>query len=72
MWLFPLIKAFAIAILGGMGSLAGAVMASFLLGFAEVLSSFLIGEHLSEMMALVMITLVLVFKPSGLMGQKLR
>ena len=72
MWLFPLIKAFAIAILGGMGSLAGAVVASFLLGYAEVFSSFFIGEHLSEMVALGVIALVLVFKPSGLMGQKLR
>lgn len=72
MWLFPLIKAFAIAILGGMGSLVGAVVASFLLGYAEVFCSFLVGEHLSELVALVVIALVLVFKPSGLMGQKLR
>jgi branched-chain amino acid transport system permease protein len=72
MWLFPLIKAFAIAILGGMGSLAGAVIASFVLGYAEVLASFMVGEHLSEMVALVMIILVLVFKPSGIMGQKAR
>ena len=69
MWLFPLIKAFAIAILGGMGSLAGSVIASFVLGYAEVFSSFFIGEHLSEMVALVVIIFVLVFKPSGIMGK---
>ena len=72
MWLFPLIKAFAIAILGGMGSLIGAVLASFLLGYAEVFCSFFVGEHLSEMVALAVIALVLVFKPSGLMGQKFK
>ena len=71
MWLFPLIKAFAIAILGGMGSLAGSVIASFVLGYAEVFSSFFIGEHLSEMVALVVIIFVLVFKPSGIMGKQL-
>jgi branched-chain amino acid transport system permease protein len=72
MWLFPLIKAFAIAILGGMGSLVGAVIASFLMGYAEVFTSFLIGEHLSEMLALVVIAMVLIVKPSGILGQKMR
>lgn len=72
MWLFPLIKAFAIAILGGMGSLAGAVIASFLMGYAEVFTSFLIGEHLSEMLALVVIAMVLIVKPSGILGQRMR
>jgi branched-chain amino acid transport system permease protein len=72
MWLFPLIKAFAIAILGGIGSLAGSVIASFVIGYAEVVSSFLISEQLTELVALVVIVLVLLFKPSGIMGYKLR
>ncbi|MEJ2715974.1 MAG: branched-chain amino acid ABC transporter permease [Deltaproteobacteria bacterium] len=72
MWLFPLIKAFAIAILGGMGSVVGAVIASFLMGYAEVFTSFLIGEHLSEMLALVVIALVLIIKPSGILGKMAR
>jgi len=72
MWLFPLIKAFAIAILGGMGSLVGSVVASFVIGYAEVLSSFLISEQLTELVALVVIVLVLILKPSGIMGYKIR
>ncbi len=72
MWLFPLIKAFAIAILGGMGSVVGAIIASFLMGYAEVFTSFLIGEHLSEMLALGVIALVLIVKPSGILGKKMR
>jgi len=71
MWLFPLIKAFAIAILGGIGSLVGSIIASFVVGYAEVLSSFLISEQLTELVALVVIVLVLLFKPSGIMGYKL-
>jgi len=70
MWLFPLIKAFAIAILGGMGSLTGSIIASFVLGYAEVLTSFLIDEQLTEMVSLVVIVFVLLFKPSGIMGYK--
>ena len=70
MWLFPLIKAFAIAILGGIGSLMGSVIASFLLGYAEVFTSFLINEQLTEMLSLVIIVFVLIFKPSGIMGYK--
>jgi branched-chain amino acid transport system permease protein len=70
MWLFPLIKAFAIAILGGLGSLVGSVIASFVIGYAEILGSFLISEQLTEMVALVVIIFVLLFKPSGIMGYK--
>lgn len=70
MWLFPLIKAFAIAILGGMGSLSGSIVASFLLGYAEVLTSFLIDEQLTEMVSLAMIVFVLIFKPAGILGYK--
>ena len=70
MWLFPLIKAFAIAILGGMGSLTGSIIASFVLGYAEGLTSFLIDEQLTEMVSLVVIVFVLLFKPSGIMGYK--
>lgn len=71
MWLFPLIKAFAIAILGGMGSLPGSIIASFVLGYAETITSFLIEEQLTEMISLAVIVLVLIFKPSGIMGYKL-
>jgi branched-chain amino acid transport system permease protein len=71
MWVFPLIKAFAIAILGGMGSLTGSVIASFVLGYAEIFTSFLIEEQLTEMISLAVIVLVLIFKPSGIMGTKL-
>jgi branched-subunit amino acid ABC-type transport system permease component len=42
------------------------------MGYAEVFTSFMIGEHLSEMLALIVIALVLVVKPSGILGQKMR
>jgi branched-chain amino acid transport system permease protein len=71
MWVYPLIKAFAIAILGGIGSLAGSILASFILGYAEVSSSFLISDQLTEMVTLFIIVFVLLFKPHGIMGFRL-
>jgi branched-subunit amino acid ABC-type transport system permease component len=41
-----------------------------LLGYAEVLTSFLISEQLTEMISLVVIVFVLIFKPAGIMGYK--
>ncbi|MBW2037280.1 MAG: branched-chain amino acid ABC transporter permease [Deltaproteobacteria bacterium] len=72
MWVFPLIKAFAIAILGGIGSLAGSIIASFILGYAEVFSSFLISDQLTEMLSLFVIVFVLLFRPQGIMGFRLK
>lgn len=69
---FPLMKAFAIAILGGIGSLMGGLIASFVIAYAEVITSFLLGDQVTELVALVVIVLVLIFKPSGIMGFKLK
>lgn len=70
MWVFWLIKAFAIAIVGGLGSISGAVIASFLLSFAEVVTFSLTSEQYADLVALFIIVAILVFKPSGLMGTR--
>lgn len=69
MWLFPLIKAFAIVILGGLGSLEGSVVVAFLLGYIETFVSLVISTNLRELVFLGVVLLVLVIKPSGLMGK---
>jgi branched-chain amino acid transport system permease protein len=51
--------------------LPGSIIASFVLGYAEIFTSFLIEEQLTEMISLAVIVLVLIFKPSGIMGYKL-
>lgn len=71
MWVFPLIKAFTIAILGGLGSLSGAVIASFIFGFAEVFTAFTISEAFAEMVSLFIIIIILLFRPEGIMGVKI-
>ncbi len=69
MWLFPLIKAFAIVILGGLGSLEGSVVVAFLLGYVETFVSLVISTNMREIVFLAVVLLVLLVKPSGLLGK---
>ena len=69
MWAFPLFKAFAIVIIGGLGSLEGAIIASLLLGYSETLVSFLISANYADMVYLIAIILVLVLRPTGILNK---
>jgi branched-chain amino acid transport system permease protein len=69
MWAFPLFKAFAIVIIGGLGSLEGAIIASLLLGYSETLVSLVISPNYSDMVYLIAIILVLVLRPTGLLSK---
>ncbi len=66
MWLPILLKSFAIVILGGVGSLRGALAASYLLGFLEVATIWLWNDAASECVALAVIAFVLILRPEGL------
>jgi len=68
-WLFPLVKAFAIVILGGLGSLGGSILAAFILGYAETAVTFGISSYLNEMVSLLIVVLTLLVKPTGLFGE---
>lgn len=65
-----LIQAIAVCIVGGLGSWIGAVMAAFLIGFAQILTTVYIGTHFQMVIALLAIILTLIIKPSGLFGQQ--
>jgi branched-chain amino acid transport system permease protein len=69
MWSFPLFKAFAIVIIGGLGSLEGAIIASLLLGYSETLVSFIISANYADMVYLIAIILVLVLRPTGILSK---
>lgn len=64
------LKAFAAAVLGGIGSVSGAVLGGFILGFTEVVFVALMPEYggYKDAIAFVFLILVLVFKPTGIMG----
>ncbi len=70
MWAFPLFKAFAVVIIGGLGSVEGAIISGMLLGYSETTVSRLISANYPDMVYLVAIIVVLVLRPRGLMGKR--
>jgi branched-chain amino acid transport system permease protein len=70
MWAFPLFKAFAVVIIGGLGSVEGAIIAGMLLGYSETVVSRLISANYPDMVYLVAIIVVLVIRPRGLLGKR--
>ena len=63
------IKAFTAAVLGGIGSLPGAMLGGVLLGLSESLFSGLINTDYKDVFAFSMLVLILIFRPSGLLGK---
>lgn len=72
------LKAFSAAVLGGIGNIAGAVLGGMLLGIIEALGAGYIGDltggflgsHYQDVFAFMVLILVLVFRPSGLLGER--
>ena len=64
--------AFTTVVLGGMGSLPGALVAGLLLGVIESLCGLFLGESLGQIGIFLAFILILLFKPSGLFGRRVR
>jgi branched-chain amino acid transport system permease protein len=56
-------------ILGGLGSIPGAVVGGLLLGFAESVFASLFGGLVSDMLGFLMIMVILLWRPFGLLGR---
>ena len=69
MMLGILLYGFAGAVVGGLSSPGGAVVGGFLMGVIEPLAGMAIGSELKLTVALVVIVIILIFKPSGLFGR---
>jgi branched-chain amino acid transport system permease protein len=67
----PGIKAFTAAVLGGIGNVRGAVLGGLLLGIVESLSISCINTSWTDVVAFVILVLVLLVKPTGLLGENL-
>jgi branched-chain amino acid transport system permease protein len=61
-------KAFVVVILGGLGSISGAVLASMLVGFIEAYASVYFGGSRGALIVFVMLMIVLLVRPQGLLG----
>ncbi|MQA99267.1 MAG: branched-chain amino acid ABC transporter permease [Actinobacteria bacterium] len=67
----PGIKAFTAAVLGGIGNIRGAMLGGLLLGLIENGSTICIGPEWKNVIAFTMLPLVLIFRPTGIMGERI-
>ena len=63
------LRAFTAAVLGGIGNITGAVLGGFIIGFVEVIVAQLGYAVWSHAVVFAVLIVVLVFRPSGLLGQ---
>lgn len=65
-----LIFAIAVSVCGGLGSWGGAAAASFLIGFAQIITVSYIASHFHLVVAMLTIIVILIVKPSGIFGRQ--
>jgi branched-chain amino acid transport system permease protein len=63
------IKAFTAAVLGGIGNIPGAMLGGLLLGLIEALGAGYISSEYKDVFAFAILVVVLIFRPSGLLGK---
>lgn len=68
----PGIKAFTAAVFGGIGSIPGAFIGGILLGIIEIFAKAYISTQLSDAIVFAVLILVLLVKPTGILGKKIR
>lgn len=71
MWRDPLVIAFAIVILGGLGNIQGSLIAAYLVGFLETSTVYLLSPSWRGLPSLILLVLILILRPRGLFGREL-
>ena len=66
------LKAFPAAVVGGFGSIPGAIVGGLVIGLVESFAGYYLPEGFKDIAAYIVVLLVLIIKPSGLFGDKLR
>ena len=69
MWVFPLIIAVAVVVVGGIGSIIGGLVAAHIIGFMETVVTTMIAAELRGVTTMLLIIIVLVIIPKGLFGR---
>jgi branched-chain amino acid transport system permease protein len=70
MWETVMPRVFAVVVLGGLGSLEGTLLAAIIIAYCEVSVSFWVSSYFGEIVPLIIILLILSFRPTGLMGKR--
>jgi branched-chain amino acid transport system permease protein len=70
MGFIPGIKAFAAAVLGGIGNLTGAMLGGMIIGMVEIFAAGYLASEYKDVFAFVILILVLYFRPTGIMGEQ--
>ena len=63
-------KAFVIVVLGGKGSVLGALLGGFIVGIIEKIGGVIWSDSIAQMLVFIIFIIVLLFRPNGLMGEK--
>jgi branched-chain amino acid transport system permease protein len=71
MGFIPGIKAFTAAVLGGIGNIRGAVLGALLLGLVENMSTVCLAAEWKNVVAFTLLPLVLIFRPTGILGERI-
>jgi len=66
------LKAFPAAVVGGFGSVPGAIVGGLIIGIVEALAGFYLPEGFKDVAAYVVVLVVLLFMPSGIFGETAR
>ena len=70
MWLLPIVKAFAIVVVGGLGSIPGSILAALMLGYAETIVAYMISTSWTEIVSVLATLLTLMFRPAVIFGRR--
>jgi len=68
----PGLKAFVAAVLGGIGSVPGAMLGGFIIGMVEVLTKAYISTTWADAIVFLILIVVLLFKPTGILGKNIK
>ena len=70
MGLLPLVKAFAIVVVGGLGSIPGSIVGALLLGYIETIVAFRISIEWSQIVSVAAVLVTLILRPAGFFGKR--
>jgi len=70
MGLLPLVKAFAIVVVGGLGSIPGSIVGALLLGYSETVVAFDVSIEWAQIVSVAAVLLTLILRPAGFFGKR--